>query len=137
MLLLSRMEELVLIKSVKLKIWSREFTLPVDYDCLEDETPTQVQIDAFDNFLAHPEWIDNSRAQIEAYCKKPVLEDDANQKKDNVFSYIMPECVFIKCGEKQPRVALLCKYRYDPEHGLAVVFQPNGKTQVGTQDIIL
>jgi len=126
-----------LINSIKMKVWSREFTLPVDYDCLEDETPTQDQIKALDEFLAHPERIDSAKAQLESYCKKQVQEDDTNLKKDNVFSYVMPETIFVKCGEAHPRVALLCKYRYDPEHGLAIVFQPNVKTQVGTQDIIL
>ena len=31
----------------------------------------------------------------------------------------------------------MCKYRYDPEHGLAVVFSHEGKVSVGIQDIIL
>ena len=135
--LLNRTEGLGLINSVKLKIWSREFTLPIDYDCLEGETPTQDQVNALDGFLAHPEWVDKAKSQVEKYCKKALLEDEENQKKDNVFSYVIPESVFVKCGERHPRVALLCKYRYDLEHGLAMVFQTDGKLQVGTQDIIL
>ena len=31
----------------------------------------------------------------------------------------------------------MCKYRYDEEHGLAVVFYSEGKVTVGDQDIIL
>ena len=31
----------------------------------------------------------------------------------------------------------MCKYRYDEEHGLAVVFDSERKVTVGDQDIIL
>jgi len=34
-------------------------------------------------------------------------------------------------------VAIMCKYKYDIEHGIAIVFFSDGKIEVGTQDIIL
>ena len=64
------------------------------------------------------------------------LADNENNRKDNIFSYIKPEYLFVK-REDHPRVALMCKYRYDMEHGLAVVFAADGGITVGTQDIIL
>ena len=59
-----------------------------------------------------------------------------NQKKDNIFSYIKPEYLFVVRDEKKPRLALICKYRYDPEHGLAIVFTTDGKASVKTQDLL-
>ena len=94
-------------------------------------------MDALDKFISNDKWIANAKKDVEKHCKKQVLRDDGNQKKDNIFSYIKPEAVFIKRDKTKPRVALMCKYRYDPEHGLAVVFDTNGKVTVGTQDIIL
>lgn len=122
---------------VSLRIWGRDFLLEVDYDIFDDEVATQEQIDTFDNFVSHPDWIEKAKDQVEKYCKKSVLSDDENMKKDNIFSYVKPDYLFVKNETKYHRVALMCKYRYDEEHGLAVVFDSEGKVTVGDQDIIL
>ena len=123
--------------TVKLNIWNREFFLSVIYDCYKGEKITNKQIDAFEFFLKHSEWIDSSKSKVEAYCSSSVLEDEENEKKDNIFSYVKPDCIFVKRDEKHPRVAIMCKYRYDPEHGLAIVFSKDGEVTVGSQDLIL
>lgn len=83
------------------------------------------------------EWLEQAKKSVEKFCKDQVKRDKENDKKDNIFSYVKPEYVFVKRDEKQPRVALMCKYRYDLEHGLAIVFSSDGKISVGSQDIIL
>lgn len=118
-------------------IWKREFSLPVRYDCYKGETVTEAQISALKNFLSHEEWITMAKADVEAYCKESVSKDAENNKKDNIFSYIKPDGIFVKRDEDQPRVALMCNYRYDPEHGLAIVFAYDGTVEVGLQNIIL
>ena len=65
------------------------------------------------------------------------MNDDENPIKDNIFSYIKPECLFVKRDKESSRIAMMCKYRYDLEHGLAVVFSSDGEVTVGMQDIIL
>ena len=124
-------------KPLKLEIWGRDFSLPVEYDCYEGEEVTKEQIQALKNFKFHTEWIEQSKSIVENYCKEQVIEDDDNNKKDNIFSYIKPECVFVKRDKDNPRIAIMCKYRYDLEHGLAVVFSSAGEATVGMQDIIL
>ena len=76
------------------------------------------------------------RNAVEKYCRDLLIEDVDNGKKDNIFSYVKPEYLFVK-HEDKPRVAIMCKYRYDMEHGLAVVFSADGDISVGPQDIIL
>ena len=90
-----------------------------------------------EDFESHLEWLQKARKQVEIYCKRDVEADDKNYKKDNIFSYIKPEYLFVKHDEVHPRVALMCKYRYDLEHGLAIVFSADGDVSVGIQDIIL
>lgn len=124
-------------KPIVLEIWGREFSLPVDYDCYEGEEITETQIRALKQFITHTEWIEQSKSAVENYCKEQVMSDDENNKKDNIFSYIKPECLFVKRDKDNPRIALMCKYRYDLEHGLAVVFSSDGEVAVGLQDIIL
>ncbi|MBQ2794298.1 MAG: hypothetical protein IJF05_06355 [Clostridia bacterium] len=126
-----------MINTLDITIWSRAFSLPVEYDCYEGETVTREQIEAIQRFIKHMEWLEQAKKSVEKFCKDQVKRDKENDKKDNIFSYVKPEYVFVKRDEKQPRVALMCKYRYDLEHGLAIVFSSDGKISVGSQDIIL
>lgn len=129
------MEEVHLIKKVKLNIWGREFNLPVEYDCYTGEKVTKNQINSVEKFCNDDELLNMAKHEIEKYCKNDVANDDENQNKDNIFSYIMPHYLFIK-REENPRIALMCNYRYDLEHGLAIIFDGK-KIKVGIQDIIL
>ena len=126
-----------MINSVEMVIWGREFTLPIEYDCYEGEKITKAQTQALELFKTHTDWIEQSKSFLEEYCNEQVISDDENNKKDNIFSYIKPECLFVKRENVKPRIALLCKYRYDLEHGIAVVFSADGNISIGTQDIIL
>ena len=126
-----------MINNIGISIWDRRFYLPVEYDCYNGEQVTCEQIEAVKCFLSQEELIAKAKREVEAFCQDQVMADVENEKKDNVFSYIMPECIFVKRDIGHPRIALMCRYRYDPEHGLAVVFSSNGDVVVGSQDIIL
>lgn len=125
-----------MIKNLDICIWDREFSVPVDYNCYAGESVTTEQLAAVDAFISHPEWIEEAKAAVEQYCREQVMADSENSKKDNVFSYIKPQGLFVR-HEKHPRIALMCKYRYDIEHGIAIVFSTDGAITVGPQDIIL
>ena len=125
-----------MIKHIEICIWGRNFSIPVDYNCYAGESLLPEQTDAINAFLNHPEWIEKARRSVEHYCREQVMEDVENCKKDNIFSYIKPQGIFVR-HEKRPRIALMCKYRYDIEHGVAVVFAADGSVTVGPQDIIL
>ena len=123
--------------SIEASIWGRLLTLPIIFDCYEGESITIDQTDALEIFKSHLDWVEKSKEQVEAYCHECVAEDEENQKKGNIFSYVMPESIFIKRDKSHPRVALMCRYRYDPEHGLAIVFSNDGNVTVGSPDTIL
>ena len=126
-----------MINSVEIEIWDRSFSLNIEYDCYEGEEITPKQIEAVERLRKNLHWISDAKKDVIKYCKPEVDKDSENQKKDNIFSYVKPEALFVKRDDKKSRIALMCKYRYDPEHGLAVVFDANGNVTVGTQDIIL
>ena len=125
------------IKEVKMVIWGREFTLPVEYEYFSEEYDTDEQISAIKDFAEHEDWVDKAKGQVESYCKDAVEGDAENNKKDNIFSYIKPDYLFVERKDSEPRVAIMCKYRYNPEHGVAIIFTHDGKVHVGLQDIIL
>ncbi len=126
-----------MIDEIEIKVWEREFSLPIEYNCYEGEKATRQQGKSLKNFLSHPEWIEKSKSFVEKFCKEQVDEDDENENKDNIFSYIKPECIFVKRELEHPRVAIMCKYRYDIEHGIAIIFSWEGDVIVGLQDLIL
>lgn len=107
------------------------------YDCYKGETVTAEQTAALKRFISHPDWIKNARDQVEAYYRDRPVEDEEDPQKDNIFHYVKPVYIFVKRDKSCPRVALMCEYRYDPEHGLAIVFSADGHVAVGQQDIIL
>lgn len=126
-----------MIKMLNIEIWGRKFSLNVEYDCYAGEKITSEQIEAVERLRNNILWLNKAKEDAVKYCKTEVEGDDANQKKDNIFSYIKPEAIFVKRDDRQSRIALMCKYRYDPEHGLAIVFDRNGSITIGPQDIIL
>ena len=126
-----------MINTLNIEIWGRKFTLEVEYKCYPGESVAQNQIYAVVRFSRNPQWIDKAKKNVEEYCREDVENDDENTKKDNIFSYIKPIDIFVKRDNDNHRIAIMCKYRYDPEHGMAIVFDNNGKITVGAQDIIL
>ena len=122
--------------TIELIVWGRSTSLRIEYDCYDGEEITVAQENAVKQFLSQGECIMKAKAQVEEFCREQVQADAENDKKDNVFSYIKPDYLFVK-REDRPRVAIMCKYRYDMEHGLAIVFETDGTVTVGPQDIIL
>lgn len=122
---------------IKLNIWGKDFLLPVQYDCFADEEISAKQLSALSLFIGHPEWINNAKNKTEEYCVRHAQIDSCGAKQNNIFSYLKPEYIYVKRSKEDAVVALLCKYRYDIEHGIAIVFDRSGKVIVDLQDMIL
>ena len=125
-----------MIKKIDLNIWDRDFTLDVVYECYSYEKVTTVQEKALIDFLKNVNVIDKAKKIVEKYCEESVNADEENNKKDNIFSYIKPHYIFVKRGDSQ-KVAVMCKYKYDMENGIAIVFEKDEKIIVCVQDEIL
>ena len=125
-----------MIKKVDMNIWGRDFDLKVEFDCYRGEKVTKSKEEALKKIIKNIDLINKSKKMLEKYCEKSVYADNENQKKDNVFSYIKPDYIFVK-REDKPRVAIMCKYKYDMEHGLAIVFEESGNITIELQDEIL
>lgn len=128
---------MTLINELKINFWGRYFLIKVVYDCYGDEEITLEQKKAILRFSQNLNWIDKAKNFVELFCEEDLINDDENHKKNNIFSYIKPEAIFVKRDFENPRIAIMCKYRYDAEHGLAIVFDYEGNVTVGIQDIII
>jgi len=117
-------------------IWGREVSLDIIYDCYPDEDVLEIQKEALQRILAMPAEIEESRNDVESY----ILKNNAELVGgviDNIFNYVKPNALFIPRDKKHKSVAIMCDYKFDPENGIAVVFENEKLKAVGTQDIIL
>ena len=114
-------------------LWGREFSLSQSYLCDSDEDVLDSQQEAVQALIAAWNEVEQSKAAVEKYC----LEHDGDatgEKVENIFKYVMPTELLALRDQSEHKVALLCNYRFDPEHGIAVVFKNEKFLKVTPQD---
>lgn len=116
-------------------IWGREFELDVQYDCYTGEEILQSQRDAVS--ALSEQMIEEALGKVKDYCISINAKEIGTDAIDNIFKYIMPQYLYVPRTSGTHVVAIMCNYRFDQEHGVAVVFEDEKFSKVGKQDIIL
>lgn len=116
----------------KITVWGRDLELNIVFDCYKGEEVTNIQKEALKNFLAHPELLKECKDKVEEYCKSS--HPDINL--ENIFRFVVPQAIFVSRSSDRV-IGLMCAYKFDMEHGLAVVFRNESYTETGPQDIII
>lgn len=49
----------------------------------------------------------------------------------------MPKSIYAPHDKNAVKVAIMCNYKFDAEHGIAVIFENGKYKEIGAQDIIL
>lgn len=119
----------------KIMIWGRNFNLPVEYDVFPGEDILSEQKQAIDKILECKE-ISEDPTAIKKYVIKENKEEVGNTI-DNIFKYVMPVALYAPRENGKRLVAILCDYRFDEEHGIAVVFENEKFKKVCPQDDVL
>ena len=81
--------------------------------------------------------IQESKKLLESYILNDEYAEIDGDSIDNIFKYVIPTDIFIPRTPETRTVALLCDYRFDEEHGVAIVFENEEFKKIGTQDIVL
>ena len=117
-------------------IWGRQFDIEVVYDLFPDEALTETMKSAEKLFDEKCEDLLADSTPVVEYClnDKPESFDGS---MDNIFKYVIPEQLYIANSDGERIMALLCAYRFDEEHGIAIVFKNEELSEIGSQDIIL
>lgn len=118
---------------VKLEIWGREFNLEVFYKNYKGKEITDNQIASFEKFIVADDAIEKSKENLIAYIE----ENYEAGKIENIFKFVIPKMIYIPREEKQRKCALLCDFKFDMEHGLALVFENEKFKDVVSQDDVL
>ena len=121
---------------VKTTIWGREFELPVIVKPFIGKDVTEIQEDAVDQLERNMVIFDSAESEIEKYILKNGLKENGISEVDNIFKYVMPKSISVPKAKKRV-VALMCNYKFDMEHGIAVIFEDEKFKKVGPQDLVL
>lgn len=120
---------------VKCTIWNREFELNVVFQNFPGEEVTANQEKISDSLESFD--FDISLAKVKEYIIKWNSEEVGSLEISNIFKYVIPKSVLIPREDEKQIFALMCNYKFDMEHGMAIVFENGKLKEVGPQDIIL
>lgn len=118
-----------------LKIWGREFELNVVYECYPGEEVLNSQRLAFEQ-ICTTNIVDTAIDHVKAYVENTATSQ-VELPIENIFKYVMPNSLYIPHTAKSSVIAIICDYKFDTEHGIAVVFENGKYKKIGAQDIIL
>ncbi len=121
---------------IKMNIWNREFNLEVYFKTYADSSPTECQEETYKKFIHAKDSIEKSKEEIITYIEQSYCEQ-LSEKIVNIFKYVIPKIIYIPKIEEKRQVALLCDFKFDIEHGLAVLFENEKFKEVLLQDGIL
>ncbi|MBR1764621.1 MAG: hypothetical protein IJ746_04440 [Ruminococcus sp.] len=124
-----------LMTNKQLNIWGRDFDLPVVFQNFSDEPISNLERETAQKLGVSD--FNTAKHHLTEFILKHNKEELGASKIDNIFKYVIPKSIII-CNNKHNRLfALMCNYRFDMEHGLAIVFENESYKAVGYQDIIL
>ena len=119
------------------KIWGREFTLDVYYKTYQGKKKEIDQIDSYYYFLNDSSELQKSKEKLIAYIEKNYKNELNGKTIENIFKYVLPKTLYISSNTDKRLVAVLCDFRFDEEHGLAIIFEKEKFQKIASQDDIL
>lgn len=121
--------------NLNVTIWGRDFSLPVSYQNFPGEEVTSIQNETVAN--ASRAEFNSSLESVKQYIKKWNSMDLNGDEITNIFKYVMPKSILVTRTDSKRVFAVMCNYKFDMEHGIAVVFENEKFKDAGPQDIIL
>ena len=125
-------------RMLNLNIWGRSVEVEVVYDVRCGEKVSREQQYALERFLSDSERIFSiAEEKAKDYCLGVNGEDVGEKTISNIFKYVVPKAILVNRSEGVRTVALLCHYKFNMDDGLAIVFENEAFSQIGSEDIIL
>ncbi len=121
---------------INTEIWGREFELPVIIKQFKGKEITDTQKEAVDCLEQNLNIFNSAIDEVEKYIIDNGLKENGIDEVDNIFKYVIPKSISVPKSKKRV-FALMCNFKFDMEHGLAVIFEDEKFKKVGSQDLIL
>ena len=116
-------------------IWEREFELDVIYKTFYAKGITALQEEAANMFCKKGEFND-SIEQMKKFVFDNGGSENGVTRIDDIFGYVMPKCIYVPKANNRS-VAILCDYRFDPEHGIAVVYENEAFSYIDEEGMVI
>ena len=117
----------------ELDIWGRRFDLEIIYDLYDGEELLEIQKEALEKFIEESPTLLSMHEELDEYCLKEA-GDRIGEKVDNIFKYVVPAYLYVQRDEENRVVALFCDYKFDIEHGIALIYRNEKLEHIGPQD---
>jgi len=117
----------------KMKIWNRDFDINIVFDVYDGEEVLQEQKSALEAFGNAEDELLSDTSEVEKYCIKN-NQKEIGDTVSNIFKYVIPTTLLICRKAGTHKVALLCNYRFDEEHGIALVFENEKLERICSQE---
>lgn len=120
---------------VKVCIWGRDFDINYSFQNFPGEEVTDYQIKTLEGIFS----VDFSESlnHVKQYVMKKDGSEIAESSIENIFRYVMPKNILITRNNEIREFAIMCNYKFDMEHGIAVVYHNEVFKTVVPQDLIL
>ncbi len=119
----------------KVNIWGREFELPVHYQLFSDDPIMEYQKKALED-VHYVDYFDAQDA-VRDYIMKNYADEVKDQPMDNMFRYVMPKSIYIPKFPDTGRFDIMCDFKFDMEHGIAIEYEHRALRMIGAQDLVL
>lgn len=119
----------------KLLIWGREFEL----DVIPNNFPGEEVIDNQKSIINELSSIDfsDSLSVVKKFIIKHYADNLDEPNISNIFRYVIPRSILVMRDPTNKVFSIMCNFKFDMEHGMAVVYENEICKEVGLQDIIL
>lgn len=117
----------------KMTIWGREFDIKIIFDVFSDEKILPEQVEALESFCNVMYDLLADSTEIEKYCIKN-NRIEIGDTVSNIFKYVIPTSLLVKRETRMHKVALLCDYKFDEEHGIALIYENEELVHISSQD---
>lgn len=128
--------------NIKVNLWGREFELEVVYDQYEGESILPKQEDTLNKFIELIRSEEGKKILEEA--KKKIIDyifgvdkDKLQEEITNIFKYVIPTSLYIERTEDKHVIDIMCEYKFDIEHGIAIQFENEQFKKIVPQDFVL
>lgn len=123
--------------SIKLSIFGRDFDLKVVYSKYSGEDILDSQKEVYQQFIDNVVFDEKILEKLKKYCLEHNLEQIGSNKIDNIFRYVIPKSIYVTRNTPQPKVGLMCKYKFDLDNGIVLIFKNEKLIKIDSQDAII
>lgn len=125
-------------KNIDLVIWGTKYSLPIEYS---DSIGSNFIATAEQSVLLFvdktSEITESAKIVVESYIQKSALAIGIAEP-DSLIDCVEPQMLLVRVDDDgSVNIALLCGFKYDPEHDIAIVYKNEELVEVGSQDIVV